>query len=406
MATAKQLLIAGLTVAGCLLNGMSAGAQQLLPLPVQSSCQYTGARFPRDLYRLKSDSIGALCAKIAEVTHTALRFEVVASNVESAAAVLDSSGNRWLLYSRRHFMNHPDPAYRVAVLAHEIGHHANEHTLDAVSREAEEVESDEFMGFALYRMGIGRNEVAGLAIRYPMSAVSDTGERQASILRGFERGEASVLVAPHAAFNDNGGGNALPGIPEFPFPPPQASATYLLDDYFSDCHTLAAVDKRLNTALKANGYSERRYFFVKGGFALVTRLEQINEQGYPLGDNRWNSRPVREETFSWMSYLNALLTSRPGYFRVFAFVVTDEPFDMRRERQISRAEAESWLSEGCFKLPREIGQLAVNANTAVAALVYEFQVPESTLRPTLSQPSALSGETHLRNAKITPALRQ
>jgi hypothetical protein len=380
-------------------------AQQLLHLDTRNNCQYNGVAFPRDLYSLKTDSIAEVCAAIVKATGTEQNFEVVASNVTSVAAVLDSAGKRWLLYSRRHFMNNPDPAYRVAVLAHEIGHHTNEHTLEALSREAEEVEADEFAGFALYRIGISRRQAATLAADYPMTNGLDSAGRQASILRGFDRGEASVLVAPHVAFDDDGSGNAIPGIPEFPFPPPQASATYVLDEFFSGCNTLADVDRRLNKALKTNGYSERRYFYVKGGFALVTRMEQMNEQGYSLGENRWNAMPVREETFSWTSYLKSLLIAQPGYFRVFAFVATDEPFATNRERKVSRDEAEAWLNEGCFKLPPSLAQLSFTSNTTIAALVYEFRVPESNLQPVFSQPSVLSGEAHIQRSNIASSLK-
>ncbi len=137
----------------------------------------------------------------------------------------------------------------------------------------------------------------------------------------------------------------------------------------------------------------------------MTRLEQINKEGYSLNANRWNPKPVREETFSWANYLKALVTSQPGYFRVFAFVVTDEPFATNKDRQVSRTDAEAWLSGGCFKLPSQIGALKYQPNTTVAALVYEFQMPEATKQPMMSTPSALSGEAHLWNSKIAQSLK-
>ena len=74
-------------------------------------------------------------------------------------------------------------------------------------------------------------------------------------------------------------------LPEFPWPPPPPSATAEIR-----CEQLRLktrltsfgdVDRRLSEALDANGYCERRYYAVPDGFALVTRIEQINDDGTP-----------------------------------------------------------------------------------------------------------------------------
>lgn len=384
---------------------ISIDGQSLLSISRERACSYHAKPLPKDLYVIKKDSISNICEKIIQSTNLNIKIEIIASNVESASAILDSTHIRYLLYSRRHFLINTDRARQIGILAHEIGHHANEHTFEAENRETEEIEADEFMGFALYRMGVLREDASTIARQYPLANHSDSVERRKAIMRGFDRGEASLAVAPYAAFNDNGSGNAIPGIPEFPFPPPQASASFVMDDFFVGCKSLSEVDKRLNKALRDCGYSERRYYYVKGGYVLVTRLEQVNKDGYSFTTNRWNPKPVREETFSWTSYLKSLFVSEPGYFRVFAIVVTDEPFATSKDRKVTRADAESWLSEGCFKLPAKIGEISFTPNTNVVGLVYEFQVPDTDRKPILSKPSALTGETHLQNSNILKFLK-
>ena len=142
--------------------------------------------------------------------------------------------------------------------------------------------------------------------------------------------------------------------------------------------------------------------FAKGGFALVTRMEQFNERtGAPKREElRWKAKPVRDEEFSVSGYIRSLFSTEPGYFRVFVFIVTAEPFNTRNTA-VSKDAASAWLDEGLNKLPKAIGDLKYDpANTNVTALIYEFRVKDTNSKGTLSTPSGLEGMQHLRAAKI------
>ena len=70
-------------------------------------------------------------------------------------------------------------------------------------------------------------------------------------------------------------------LPEFPWPPPAASASYVLPDrLLASYHTVGSVVDAILAALERSGYVERSFFRTEaGGVALVTRLERINDDG-------------------------------------------------------------------------------------------------------------------------------
>jgi hypothetical protein len=95
--------------------------------------------------------------KIAAYTGLRRNFIISASDVPNAAAIT-RSGERYLLYNQE-FM---DAVKRkthtywaaISIMAHEIGHHLQGHTLDGEgSRPDKEIEADEYSGFILQKMG-------------------------------------------------------------------------------------------------------------------------------------------------------------------------------------------------------------------------------------------------------------
>lgn len=90
------------------------------------------------------------------------RFELRAADIDNAAAVV-YNGKRYILYSERFLTAinnavHTDWA-GVSILAHEIGHHLNGHTLSrSGSNPGDELEADEFSGFVLRKMGASMAE--------------------------------------------------------------------------------------------------------------------------------------------------------------------------------------------------------------------------------------------------------
>ena len=169
--------------------------------------------------------------------------------------------------------------------------------------------------------------------------------------------------------------------------------------------SLGDVDKLLMDALSKAGQVERSYFSVPGGFALVTRLEQINPDGSPMaGADRWvtTAGPLRKFTLD--AYIKALFGSAPGYFRVIVFTVTDQPFSATG-KAITEGEAIGWLDDGFDHLPQEIAVLPYTATHVCNALIYEFETDGGPNAPTVIRPSRLGGLVHLQKLGILQYLQ-
>lgn len=144
-----------------------------------------------------SDGATKIIALILETIGLQASFEVRKANVPNAAAVI-YKGRRYILYNPAFItaMNKAagTPWASVAVLAHEIGHHLNGHTLDGKgSLPAIELEADEFSGFALRKMGASLPE-AQLAMKLIAHSVATKThparmDRLLAIANGWNRAD-------------------------------------------------------------------------------------------------------------------------------------------------------------------------------------------------------------------------
>lgn len=102
-----------------------------------------------------SDEARDLVADIMSTVGLVPRFTVFAANVPNAAAVIEGE-ERLIVYSEHWIQNTiADNRWAaVSLMAHEIAHHLNGHTLEAGgSRPPTELEADSFAGFAVGRLG-------------------------------------------------------------------------------------------------------------------------------------------------------------------------------------------------------------------------------------------------------------
>jgi len=198
-------------------------------------------------------------------------------------------------------------------------------------------------------------------------------------------------------------------FPEFPWPPPRASAGVVLPAGFlrrpvDTVLRWGDVDHTLISALDSCGYFDRSYYAVPDGFAIVTRLEQMEADGTSkTPPDRWalEYRPLA--TFSLSSYLRALFTANPGFYRIIVFVVTSQSFS-ESPTGVSREEAMEWLQSGLDRLPAELAGREFTDQYACTALIYQFEQPGSGEGARLDVPSDLPGRIHLERAKLWEAL--
>ena len=195
-------------------------------------------------------------------------------------------------------------------------------------------------------------------------------------------------------------------IPQFPWPPPKASAfeviprellvpenqTVLLDD----------VNDSLDKAFRECGYGDKSDYAVPDGFAIASRIEQINPDGTPAAD-RWSVNASFIKEFSLRAYLSALFTAgNPGHYRIIVFIITPHPF-VQADVEVSPPEAQKWVKAGWNLLPAEIGSHEYSSDYNCTALIYEFQrVGINATR--FVEPSEMTGRLHLEKAGLLTAL--
>lgn len=192
-------------------------------------------------------------------------------------------------------------------------------------------------------------------------------------------------------------------LPEFPWPPPKASASYVLpNSLFAQDQTVGAVVDAILKALEQGGYVERSFFRTPpGGVALVTRLERINDDGSPFSETqRWPGGDEHiESTATLYAFLRGLFYVDPGHYRVIVFVLQDLPFTQSSTR-ITAQQAQAWLMSGANVLPPDIAERPFGGGHCTV-LVYEFASDGTNVHVV---ESSLTGKDHLEKAGVLSAL--
>jgi hypothetical protein len=394
-------------------------SQQSLQLTFSHYYSLTDEPLPKELIRYPAGGIEKKIEAILDAGKAQQNFELIACNVTSIIVARNDS-SRYLLYNPDFLNEQSQDILASMVLAVAVGYHINEHHLysrseaQATNRsaaaqarfEAESLEACRFAGFALFYLeNITSDQIIRIVYLWKILSTLPPTVLIDAMQAGYEKAAALILLGPSAAFVDLGDGQAVPGIPEFPFPPPQASGTFDLSPYFRGAPHLGAIADRMEESLANSRYYEHQYYYINGGFALVTRIEQYREDGSSHSEpGRWAAKPYREEG-SWWDYLGSLFTDDPGRFRIFVFIVTNTPLVSDTSRKITRATAEAWLREGASSLPLSIRQSPKDSSTTVSVLIYDFLTRSGTGKTELVQPSLLPSLIHLEQSRILNYIR-
>lgn len=126
-------------------------------------CSYYGEPIsPQIKMGPAEDAAIEVIGNILSVVGLRSNFEIRSANVPNAAAVIFKN-KRYILYNPK-FMSRINYASGtnwagISILAHEIGHHLNGHTLQkGGSRPDLELEADEFSGFVLNKLGADKTD--------------------------------------------------------------------------------------------------------------------------------------------------------------------------------------------------------------------------------------------------------
>ncbi|WP_139237229.1 membrane-binding protein [Pontibacter akesuensis] len=191
----KKLTIAlGLALAP-VLGQVASAASVAAPSTTKTTTTITARDGARDIVQ-----------EIINVVGLKPRFELRAADIDNAAAVV-YNGERYILYSERFLASINNAVHTdwggVSILAHEIGHHLNGHTLSrAGSNPADELEADEFSGFVLRKMGASMAEAQAAINLLSEDESSRThpgrSYRLAAISKGWRSANDQLLASAKA----------------------------------------------------------------------------------------------------------------------------------------------------------------------------------------------------------------
>ncbi|MBK8424617.1 MAG: hypothetical protein IPL27_00985 [Lewinellaceae bacterium] len=385
---------------------------QPLQIDTTHRCLYSGTWFgtmPRQGSSSDAD-VEKMVDTICQITQTDRNvFQLINARVPDVAAVADGKA-RYLLYNRGVFQNlkNGKRAWAYFILAHEIGHHSLRHTLDPRKRLREEAEADRFAGQVMKRLG----EAVSLpalqdmvnAEPYSYAGLYPAAERKAAFATGWNTVDA---------FNKGlSFGNNPTDIEQSPLPRFQKKGCpkecTLNAKRFEGCAKLSDIDFRICRALDAQGYTQRSYFAVKNGYALVTSAEQFKSAPAlksVAGDQRWLDYPPRPNFEGVWDYFSKMLWPNPTRFRVFVFVVTNQSVLEYVPGAVTADGCKEWLKQGGNVLPDYLAREPVKGHT-VRGLVYEFWAEESNKTAKEECRQNVRAEDHLQKSGILELIKK
>ena len=172
------------------------------------TCSFGGEELPENVILFSSDNEAQQVIRdILKHAGLAQNFQVKAAGVPNAAAVIHGE-TRYILYNQ-HFIQETrkrtgNKWAPISIMAHEIGHHLNGHTLSRNgSRPNIELEADYFSGFVLQKMGASMDDAraAMTLIGSPSGSATHPAkhDRLAAITKGWsdaKENQSKVSKAP------------------------------------------------------------------------------------------------------------------------------------------------------------------------------------------------------------------
>jgi hypothetical protein len=255
---------------------------------------------------------------------------------------------------------------------------------------------------------------ARLSFPSPAMYVWSLGTYHAELVTVADRDAAIEEGTPLATLSFGAGGWSATAayiggdskLPSFPWPPPRSTSRTRIDREWlvGPEGTLGDAAERLERGLMDARYELPGYYAIPGGFAMATRMEQIEPDGTPLADElRWSTQLPPRRISSLGDYLKALFTAPEGYYRVIVFTVTDQPVAAGAAKP-SEAEANAWSASGGDRLPQAIASQAFSRNHRCLVLVYEFRKLAGS-EPTPDPDGAPPASVHLERSGILAALQ-
>jgi hypothetical protein len=173
--------------------------------------------------------------------------------------------------------------------------------------------------------------------------------------------------------------------------------------------TLESVADRLKRALDQAHYADPRFFCVRNGFVIATRLERIHGDKTPFGgDARWQVERIPllslSDGLSLSRILGTLVNADPGRYRMIVFYVTDQPV-VATDAAPGGNYGAVMMNAGTDELPDAVGAQRYTSAHRVRVFVYEFARPSVAAPPGVVG-ATLPAKTHLERAGLWQRLQQ
>ncbi|AEV97439.1 hypothetical protein A4D02_32995 [Niastella koreensis] len=195
---------------------------------------------------------------------------------------------------------------------------------------------------------------------------------------------------------------SIPSLPSFPWPPPAGYRDILVPfNLFKQesVTTLGGIYNSITAALNSCDHNFEYGLFggVPNGFALLARMEHVEEDGTPLpGKARWTT--TGSSNSGLLSLFGDIWFEKPGYFRMIAFVVTD---DLNWIPNPNSALPD--VSGGSRFIPRELEKTVIT-NQQIIALVYTLERKDKG-KFTVWSNGISSARVHLEKAGVWTRLK-
>ncbi|SFH33283.1 hypothetical protein [Pseudomonas sp. NFACC45] len=205
--------------------GSMSSASAIDRIDMEQSCNYEGTAYAEDVYGFASDNEATKAlGKVMSYAGLEPNFVIKAANVPNAAAVIQGP-QRMILYNQTFMEGIQDATkndwVKISILAHEIGHHLQGHTLQAGgSRPEIELEADKYSGFILQRMGASLDNA--------QTAMRAIGSEQGSPTHPAKQARLAAIANGWMAardLNTNKPSDTVPNSTPTPQPVPTSPST-------------------------------------------------------------------------------------------------------------------------------------------------------------------------------------
>jgi hypothetical protein len=181
----------------------SGAAQERVEL--SNYCVYNGEEIEGDVYGFASDrEASEALNRVMRYSGLASNFVIKAANVPNAVASIEGT-QRLILYNQNFMLQVRSTTSTnwssISILAHEIGHHLQGHTLQpGGSRPEIELEADDYSGFILQRMGASLDQAQVVMKTFGSDQGSEThpakSARLAAITNGWIKAKELAQTKP------------------------------------------------------------------------------------------------------------------------------------------------------------------------------------------------------------------